>query len=83
MAGILKSSKQPALAKQFLQYLTSVPGQKLIPTTNWMYPIVDLGADLPAAFTAEPKPTELLSLDEATITADKGKWIEEALGAIK
>jgi thiamine transport system substrate-binding protein len=83
VAGILKSSKQPALAKQFLQYLTSVAGQKLIPTTNWMYPVVDLGADLPAAFTAAPKPTKLLSLDEATITANKGKWIEDALGAIK
>ena len=83
VAGILKSSKQQALAKQFLTYLTSTAGQKIIPSTNWMYPVVDIGADLPAAFDTQPKPAKLLSLDEATITANKGKWIDDALAAIR
>ncbi|HVW91891.1 MAG TPA: thiamine ABC transporter substrate binding subunit [Devosia sp.] len=83
VAAILKSSKQPALARQFLAYLTSRAGQKVIPTTNWMYPVIDLGSDLPAAFSAQPKPAKVLSLDEATITANKAKWIDEALAAIK
>jgi thiamine transport system substrate-binding protein len=83
VAGLLKSSKQPALAKQFLTYLTSLDAQKIIPTTNWMYPVRDLGADLPAAFNTQPKPTKVLTLDEATITANKGKWIDEALAAIR
>ncbi len=83
VAGILKSSKQPALARRFLSFLTSIAGQKIIPTTNWMYPVVDLGTDLPGAFTAQPKPAKLLSLDEATITASKSKWIDDALAAIR
>jgi thiamine transport system substrate-binding protein len=83
VAGMLKSSKQQALAKQFLTYLTSTDAQKIIPTTNWMYPVRDLGADLPAAFSTQPKPAKILSLDEATITANKAKWIDGALAAIK
>ncbi|MDB5561300.1 MAG: tbpA [Hyphomicrobiales bacterium] len=83
VAGMLKSSKHQDLAKQFLGYLTSVPAQKIIPTTNWMYPVVDLGADLPAEFNALPKPAKLLSLDEKTITANKDKWIADALAAIQ
>ena len=83
VAGVLKASKQPQLARQFLTYLTSVEAQKVIPTTNWMYPVRDLGADLPAAFAAQPQPSKILSLDEASITANKAKWIDEALAAIK
>lgn len=83
VAGILQSSEQQDLARQFLAYLTSVAGQKVIPTTNWMYPIVDLGADLPAEFSAQPKPEKLLSIDEATITAQSRSWIDAALGALK
>ena len=83
VAGILKSSEKQALAADFLTYLTSVEGQKLIPTTNWMYPVVDLGADLPAEFAAQPKPDKLLSIDEATTTAQSRAWIDAALGAIQ
>lgn len=83
VAGMLKSSNQPALARQFLAYLSSAEGQKVIPTTNWMYPVRDIGDALPAAFKAQPQPAKVLSLDEATITANKAKWIDEALAAIK
>ncbi len=83
VAGILKTSEKQALAADFLTYMTSVEGQKLIPTTNWMYPVVDLGADLPAEFAAQPKPDKLLTIDEATITAQSRTWIDAALGAIQ
>ena len=83
VAGILKSSKQQSLAKQFLTYLTSTEAQKIIPTTNWMYPVRDIGADLPAAFNTQAKPAKILTLDEATITANKAKWIDGALAAIR
>jgi thiamine transport system substrate-binding protein len=83
VSGILKSSKHQELASKFLAYLISHDAQKTIATTNWMYPVVDLGAELPAAFNEQAKPAKVLSLDEATITANRGKWIEEALDAIK
>jgi thiamine transport system substrate-binding protein len=83
VAGILKSSDKQALAKEFLTYLTSVEGQKEIPTTNWMYPVVDLGADLPPEFAAQPKPEKLLEIDEQTITANNRAWIDAALDTLK
>jgi thiamine transport system substrate-binding protein len=83
VAGLLKSSKQQELGKKFLAYLTSLDVQKTIPTTNWMYPVRDIGADLPLAFNAQTIPTKVLTLDQAAITASKGKWIDTALAAIK
>jgi thiamine transport system substrate-binding protein len=83
VAGIVKSSEKQKLAQEFLKYLTSVEGQKVIPTTNWMYPVVDLGADLPAAFSEEPKPAKVLTVDEADITAKSRGWVDDALAALK
>jgi thiamine transport system substrate-binding protein len=80
-AGILKSASQPELAREFLAYMISTEGQKAIPTTNWMYPVVDLGGDLPAAFG--PQPAKVLTVDEATVAAERNRWIEEALAAIR
>ncbi len=81
VAGILKSSPNQELARQFLAYLVSPAAQKEIPTTNWMYPVIDLGADLPAAFGTPP--AKLLPVDEADVTANRNAWIEEALAAIR
>lgn len=83
VAAILKTSEKQDLARRFLTYLTSAQGQKLIPTTNWMYPVVDLGADLPAAFSAQPGPERLLSIEEAEITANSRTWIDAALQALQ
>jgi thiamine transport system substrate-binding protein len=81
IAGILKSSPNQALASQFLAWLAGPEAQALIPTTNWMYPVTGIGDALPAAFP--PPPENILSLDEATITANKSAWIDEALAAIR
>lgn len=81
VAGLLKSSKQAELGKQFLAYLTSVEAQKVIPTTNWMYPVIDLGAELPAAFGTPPE--KVLKIDEATIAANSRNWVDQALAALQ
>jgi thiamine transport system substrate-binding protein len=81
VSGILKSSPNQQLARDFLAYMLSPEGQKVIPTTNWMYPVADIGADLPAAFP--PQPAKVLPVDEAQITAERNAWIEEALAAIR
>jgi thiamine transport system substrate-binding protein len=83
VAGILKSSDQQDLARDFLAYLTSVEGQKVIPTTNWMFPVVDLGSELDASFEGLPQPDKTLVLDEAEITANSAAWIEEMLAAVQ
>lgn len=81
IAGVLKSSKHQDLAKQFLSWLVTPDAQGIIPTTNWMYPVTVVGDKLPGAFP--PAPAKVLSLDEATITAKKSAWIDEALAAIR
>ena len=83
VAAILKSSEQQDLAREFLAYLISPEAQKLIPTTNWMYPVADIGADLPPAFSNLVQPRGMLLLDEDTVTANKAVWIEQALAAIR
>jgi thiamine transport system substrate-binding protein len=78
IAGILKSSQHHDLAKQFLSWLVTPDAQSVIPTTNWMYPLTG-----PVPLEFPPAPAKVLSLDEATITASKSAWIEEALAAIR
>lgn len=83
IAGILKSSKHPQLAQDFLRYLVSQEGQKIIPTTNWMFPVVDLGANINPAFKALPQPAKTLTVTDADIAAHGKEWIDEALKAIQ
>ena len=83
VAGILKSSKHQELARQFLAYLASSNGQKTIPTTNWMMPVVDLGADLDPVFASLPQPSKTFTLSDDEIAANAKAWIDEMLTAIQ
>jgi thiamine transport system substrate-binding protein len=81
VAGVLKSSDQPDLAKAFLAYLTTPEAQKIIPTTNWMYPVIDIGDDLPADFGTPPE--KVLAIDEAALAANGRAWVDAALAALQ
>ncbi len=83
VAGMLKSTDQPELARQFLQYLASAEGQKIIPTTNWMFPVTDLAADLDPAFAALPQPEKTLTVSDEDIAANSQRWIDEMLTAVQ
>ena len=83
VAGVLKSSTHQELAHQFLAYLASADGQKIIPTTNWMFPVVNLGADLAPAFATLPQPEKTLVLSDDDIAAHSREWIDEMLKAIQ
>jgi thiamine transport system substrate-binding protein len=83
VAGLLNSSQKQRLGREFLAYLVSPEAQAVIPTTNWMYPVIDIGAELPAAFGDLVRPQSLLLADERTVTANKGAWIAEALAALQ
>jgi thiamine transport system substrate-binding protein len=80
LAGILAASRQQPLARQFLTYLVSPTAQQILPTTNWMYPVRELGAALPTAFP-EP-PAQVLTVDEAALGANARRWVDEALAAL-
>ncbi|WIY52294.1 thiamine ABC transporter substrate binding subunit [Devosia sp. YIM 151766] len=83
VAGILKSSDQQELAQQFLAYLASPAGQQYIPTTNWMFPVVDLGDALDPSFAGLPQPEKTLTLPEADIIAHSAEWVDEMLAAVQ
>jgi thiamine transport system substrate-binding protein len=83
LAGILASSDQQELAREFLSYLVSPEGQAAIPEGNWMYPVIDLGDGLDPAFRAQPEPSRVLRVNEAEIAANSRRWIDEALAALR
>ena len=83
VAGILKSSDKQELARQFLAYLASAGGQTVIPTTNWMFPVIDLGADLDPAFATLPQPEKTLVLSDEDIAANSQRWIDEMLASVQ
>ncbi|ODT78233.1 MAG: thiamine ABC transporter substrate binding subunit [Pelagibacterium sp. SCN 64-44] len=83
VAGILKSSDQQELARDFLAFLASPEGQQYIPTTNWMFPVVDLGDRLDPSFSGLPQPEKTLTLPEADIIAHSAEWIDEMLTAVQ
>jgi thiamine transport system substrate-binding protein len=80
VAGLLKSSDQAELGRAFLAYLMTPEAQKIIPTTNWMYPVIDV-PDLPAAFGTPP--TKVLTVTEAELAANGRAWIDAALAALQ
>ena len=77
-AGILNSSNNKKIANQFLEFMVSDDFQKVIPTTNIMYPVT--GVDLPEAFNKLEIPN-VLQLDSKDINVNKDVWINEWLNA--
>ena len=77
-AGILKSSKNKKMANIFLDFMLSDDFQKVIPSTNIMYPVTNI--KLPDAYNELeiPKP---LQLDPQDINNNKESWINEWLNA--
>ena len=77
-AGILNSSKNKKIANQFLEFMVSDDFQKVIPTTNIMYPVTSV--DLPEASIKLEIPN-ILQLDPKDINFNKDVWINEWLNA--
>lgn len=73
VAAQLATSKQPKLAQQFMQFLLSPTFQKTLPTTNWMYPVIDI--PLPDVYQQIPVPKRLLQFNAEDITQHRNQWI--------
>jgi len=78
-AGILKSSKNKSLAKEFLRFMLTDDFQSIIPSTNIMYPVIKIN-NLPEAYKSLEIP-KALQIDPKTIKSNKEAWIEEWLNA--
>ncbi len=72
LAGVLKASRQPDLARRFLAFLGSDPVQAVLPTTNWMYPARMPATGLPEGFDRAIRPERSLLLSPAEAEARRG-----------
>lgn len=80
VAARLASSPHPQLGKQFLQFMISAPFQQVIPTTNWMYPVIDIR--LPAEFGAINQPQTTLEFSPQQVDSQRTQWVNEWLRAV-
>lgn len=83
VAGILASSPNVDLAREFLAWLVTPEAQAVIPTTNWMYPVVEPEGGLEPGFEAMIDPSPALLLDAETVTENTRAWIDEAFSALR
>lgn len=80
VAGVVASSKQPALAQRFMQFMVTPAFQNHIPTGNWMYPVIKM--DLPAGFETLTVPQKALQFDAKDVADNRGKWIQAWQSAV-
>lgn len=81
VAGRLKASTQPELARKFLQFMVSPGFQDHIATNNWMFPAGKTSRPLPAEFDKLIKPGKLLLKSPEEVNAHRKAWIREWLTA--
>lgn len=81
VAGMLKSSRNKPLARQFLAFMTGPGFQNHIPTNNWMWPAGKISEPLPDAFDKLVKPAKSLLLPAEEVRANRKAWIDEWLRA--
>jgi thiamine transport system substrate-binding protein len=74
--GILKGTKQPALAQKFVDFLLDKQFQEDMPLQMFVYP-VNPAAALPEAFTKYAQaPTQTATISPDEIAANRDKWIQ-------
>jgi thiamine transport system substrate-binding protein len=79
VAGLVNSSQQKELGRQFLAFMLSEQFQSLIPTTNWMYPATLAASKLPPDFNALIDPSPALIFDDKTVARERKAWVNEWL----
>ena len=79
VAGLLRRSRQKQLARDFLEFMISEGFQKILPTTNWMYPVALPAASLPREFGQLIDPSPALLLDGRLIAQERKKWVDDWL----
>ncbi|MBV1867647.1 MAG: thiamine ABC transporter substrate binding subunit, partial [Marinosulfonomonas sp.] len=82
VAAKLATTDQPELADEFLEFMLSEAFQGVIPTTNWMYPVVTPDQGLPKGFETLISP-KLALIAEASKAADiRDEALQEWLTAL-
>jgi len=79
VAGMLAGSDHKALARQFLRFMISPEFQRIIPTTNWMYPAALPASELPPEFAGLIDPSPALLFDDEQVRKNRRAWIDQWL----
>lgn len=82
VASIVKSTKQPELARQFMQFIMTDGFQDTIPTGNWMYPVAPTEAGLPEGFDTLHIPETAMLMTGEAVKANRKAWTDEWLDAL-
>lgn len=82
VAAKVAGTDQPALADEFLSFMTGPAFQSIIPETNWMYPAIALDGGLPAEFAGLVKPEKALLLPAAEAAEMREAATEEWRAAL-
>jgi len=82
VAGILKSTKNETLAKKFLAFTQREDFANIIPTGNWVYPVLKTKQGLPKAFSELIVPSKILLMDGNTLHKNRKAYINEWLKAL-
>lgn len=81
LAGMIRTTKQPELARKFMDFVLSEPFQSAIPEGNWMMPAKTPAAGLPDAFEALVKPDEALLFTPEEVQRNRRAFTDEWLNA--
>ena len=80
-AAILKTTKNPTLAKSFLEFMMTEDSQRTIAAKNWMYPAIDIQQGLPEAFKIIKKPEKILHIPSNVISLNRQAWVDQWIKA--
>jgi len=82
VAAKLGTTDQPELADKFLEFMLSEAFQGVIPTTNWMYPVVTPNQGLPKGFETLISPKLALIAEASKAAAIRDEALQEWLTAL-
>ncbi len=81
VAAQLANSKHHNLAQQFMRFMLSAVFQKTLPTTNWMYPVIDI--QLPKVYKEIPVPEKSLQFNAEDISKYRNQWLHLWQNAVR
>lgn len=81
LAGMTRTTKQPELAKRFMDFVLSEPFQSAMPEGNWMMPAKTPPAGLPAAFQGLVNPSKALHFTPDEVQQNRRAFTDAWLNA--
>ena len=82
VAAISKASHDPELAKSFMSFMISPEFQTIIPTTNWMMPVINSKDALPPEFAKMVQPSKTFLMTPEDVAKNRNAYVDEWLAAM-